>query len=48
VTAGADFVIERAVYFVGFGTEDGGKVIRHASVLDVVCALRREVNSDGV
>lgn len=29
VTAGADLVIETAVNFVGFGTEDGGEVVRH-------------------
>jgi hypothetical protein len=29
VTAGADLVVETAVYFVSFGTEDGGEVVRH-------------------
>jgi hypothetical protein len=29
VTAGADFVVETTVHFVGFGAEDRGKIIRH-------------------
>lgn len=29
VAAGADFVVEGAVYFVGFGSEDRGEVVRH-------------------
>jgi hypothetical protein len=29
MTASADLVVEAAVYFVGFGTEDGGEVVRH-------------------
>ena len=29
MTAGADFVVETAVYFVRFGAEDGGEVVRH-------------------
>ena len=29
MAAGADFVVEGAVYFIGFGTEDAGEVVSH-------------------
>lgn len=29
VSAGADFVVEGAVYFIGFGAEDAGEVVGH-------------------
>jgi hypothetical protein len=29
VPAGADLVVEGAVYFVGFGAEDAGEVVGH-------------------
>lgn len=29
VAAGANFVVEGAVYFVGFGAEDAGEVVGH-------------------
>jgi len=40
VAAGTDFVVEGAVYFVGFGAEDGGEVVRH---FEEGCAGRGEV-----
>jgi len=33
VPAGADLVVERAIYFVGFGAEDGREVVRHGEGL---------------
>jgi len=30
VPTGADFIVEGTVDFVGFGTEDGGEVVRHS------------------
>ena len=37
MSAGSDFVVERAVYFVGFGAKDGGEVVRHCPCLLVRC-----------
>lgn len=36
VPAGADFVVEAAVYFVLLGSEDGGEVVRHCCGVKIV------------
>jgi hypothetical protein len=41
VAARADLVVEGTVYFVGFGTEDTGKVVRHCGGFEVVVRRRR-------
>ncbi len=33
VSAGADFVVERTVDFVGFSAEDTGEIVRHGGVV---------------
>ena len=39
MTAGADFVVERAVDLVLLRAKDGGQVVRHGGILCVALAL---------
>lgn len=44
VAAGADLVVERAVYFISFCTEDRGEVVRHfEGGFEVLRRVRREM-----